>query len=242
MRLKLNSFIFCLLLTLLAGNSFSQTNKIIACKPAAFAAIKPLPELHYGCPEDIIESSDLLLKLPERASRLNAVIKNLESFSSPDWWNTAVNDLNACYQRGKPGKLSTEELNQFTNEEYQSKLLGNSRIRLVIVPDSCYQTYYNGANIFLLYKKGAKVYATEAIDGYFSRLPKSVSMKVYRLGADEVIEIETVNISGMRPHYTSFYFVIDKITGKAVEGKLVSKGKRLVFRRLKKQNAAFIKN
>jgi hypothetical protein len=242
MRLKLNSFIFCTLLTFLASNCFSQTNRIIACKPAAFAAIKALPELNYACPEDIIESSDLMLKLPERASAINAVIKNLESFSSPDWWNTAVDDLNACYLRGKPGKLTTDELNQFTDEEFQSKLLGNNRIRLVLVPDPCYQTYYNGANIFLLYKKGEKISVTEAIDGYFSRLPNSVSLKVFRLGADEVIEIETVNIWGMRPHYTSFYFVIDKITGKAVEVKLSGNGKRKVFKRLKKQNAAFIKS
>lgn len=235
MRFKFHFLTVCVLLAGTAAETFSQKNqRIIACKPKAFAALKPLPELKYGCPEEGSESDDLILKLPGRKSAINATLRNLESFTSPAWWQTAVNDLNICDLRGKPGALTGEEKERFTDPEYQVKLMGNNQLRLVLLADPCYQTYYNGANAFLLYRKGAKVYATEAIDGYFSRLSNSVSLKTYRLGSERIIEIETVNISGMRPETSPYYFVIDKAANKAVRGELVKKGGRLVFRRLKK--------
>jgi hypothetical protein len=231
MRLKFQSFTSCILILLLTINAFSQKrNQAFLCPTKAFTALPPLPELNYGCPEGVIESSDSILNLPERINAINEILKNLESYSSAVWWNTPVNDLNACYLRGKPGALTSEERQQFTDEEYQVRLMGNSQIRLVLVSDPCYQTYYNGANIFLLYRKGTKVYPMKAIDGYFSRLAKSVFLKTYRLGKDQIIEIETANISGMRPVYWNYYFAINKTNNKLVRGELVKKGRRLVFR------------
>jgi hypothetical protein len=224
------------LLMLMTINVFSQKrNQIISCPTKAFAALSPLPKLNYSCPENVIESSDTILKLPERINAINEILKNLESFTSAAWWNTSVNDLNACYLREKAGRLIGEERKQLTDEEYQVKLMGNNQIRLILVSDPCYQTYFNGANAFLLYRKGTKIFATKAIDGYFSRLAKSVSLKTYWMGKAQIIEIETANISGMRPEYWSYYFAINKTTNKIVEGEMVMKGKRLVFRPLMKK-------
>lgn len=236
MRFKFHLLTVCLLLLGFAANSFSQrNNKVIACKSGAFAALKPLPELEYECPPDVIESSDVILKLPERIGAVNGIVRNLETFTSPGWWRTPVDDLNVCYFSGKAGALGKDERAEFTSTEYQVEVMGNSQIRLVLVPDPCYQTYYNGANIFLLYKNGAKVYVTEAIDGYYSRLSNSVFLKFLRVGAEQVIEIKTENILAMQPDETPYYFVIDKATNKAVPVDLVKKGKRLVIKRLKKQ-------
>lgn len=233
MRLKFQSLAICILVLLLAINAFSQKrNQNVSCPLKAFTALLLLPELNYGCPEGVIESSDTILNLPERINAINEILKNLETYTSASWWNAPVNDLNACYLRGKLGILTREERKLFTDVEYQVKLMGNNQIRLVLVRDPCHQTYYNGANAFLLYRMGTKVYSTKAIDGYYSRLAKSVELKTYRLGRDQIIEIVTANISGMRPEYWSYYFAINKTNNKLVRGELVKKGRRLVFRPL----------
>ena len=218
----------CILPLAVSISSYSQQkNKPIACKNEAFAALKPLPELTYPCPPDITnESDDRILKSPARIKAINKVIRNLESFTYSGWWESAVSDLNVCYLSGKPGLLTAEQREEFTGVEYQARLLGNNRIRLVLTPDPCYQTYFNGSNAFVLYRKGAKTYVTEVLDGYYSRLEKSVSLKLFRLNSEDVIEIETVNISGMRPETSAYYLVMDKATNKAVPKKSFKRIKR----------------
>lgn len=229
MRLRTQALAICILLLMAASNSYGQRNKrIIACKTEVFAALKPLPELTYECPDDVAnEYDDSILKSPERIKVINEIMGNLQSFTSPEWWKYSVSDLNACYLRGKAGVLSAEEKEKFTGVEYQARLLGNNQIRLVLTPDSCYQTHYSGANAFLLYRKGERVYVTQVLDGYYSRLENSVSLKLFRSNAEQVIEIETANISGMRPEFSSYYFVIDKATNRAIPKKLFKRGKRL---------------
>lgn len=226
-KLQLQSVALCILLLTAPISSFSQQKgRTIACKNRAFAALKPLPELNYLCPPDVTnEYDDRILKSPQRVEAINNVIKELESFTSPDWWESAVADLNSCYLRGKPGVLSAEERDQFTSVEYQAELMGNNRIRLVLTPDPCYQTYYNGTNAFLLYRHRGKVYVTKVLDGYYSRLANSISLKLSRSKLQPLIEIETVNLSAMRPETYSYYFVIDRATNKAVPTKLSRSGK-----------------
>ena len=225
--------IFILLLIAPASSFSQQRNRIFACKNETFAASKPLPELTYECPANVAnEYDDSILKSPERLKAINDLMRELESFTRPDWWESAVADLNVCAIRGKPGVLSAEEREQFTSVEYQPGLMGNNRIRLVLTPDPCYQTNFNGADAFLLYRNGSKVYVTQVLDGYYSRLTNSVSLKLRRVNSQQLIEIETVNISGMRPEPTSYYFLIDGATNKAVPAKLSRRGKRLLLTRL----------
>jgi hypothetical protein len=238
-RLKMQFLVLSILLLIAPVRSFGQQRKrTIACKNETFAAFKPLPALTYECPPDAAnEYDDSILKSPERIKAINSLMRELESFTQPDWWESAVADLNVCGIRGKPGVLSAEERDQFTSVEYQPGLMGNNRIRLVLTPDPCYQTQFNGADAFLLYRNGSKVYVTQALDGYYSRLANSVSLKLLRVNSQQVIEIETVNISGMRPETSSYYFVIDTATNKAVPVKLSKRGKRWTVTRLRGRGA-----
>jgi hypothetical protein len=238
-RLKTQSLMISILLLIVPTSSFGQQrNRILACKNKTFAAFKPLPELTYECPPDVTnEYDDRLLKSPERLKAINDLMRELESFTQPDWWESAVADLNVCGLRGKPGARSVEEREQFKSVEYQAGLMGNNRIRLVLTPDPCYQTHFNGADAFLLYRNRGKVYVTQVLDGYYSRLENSVSLKLLRVNSQRLIELETVNISGMRPETYSYYFVIDKATNKAVPVKLSRRGKRWTLTRLRGRGA-----
>jgi hypothetical protein len=227
-KLKAPSVVLCLLLGIAPVNSFGQRRKrVLICKNRAFARLRPLPELSYQCPANVAsESDDRILKSPERIEARTGLIRELSSLTDPGWWEALVEDLNLCDVRGKPGQLNAEEKEKYTDPERQPRLLGNNRIRLVVAPDPCYQTYYNGANLFLLYRNGGKVYVTEVLDGYYSRLANSISMRFLRLGGEQVIEISTVNLSGMRPDTSRYYFVIDRATKKAKVKKLSSRGWR----------------
>jgi hypothetical protein len=208
------------------ANFYEQKTKKAVCKNEVFAAIKPLPKFDYECPPDVAdESDDRILKTPERVKAIRTFMTELESFTETTWWNSPVSDLNACYFSRHAGMLTEEENEQFNGPEYQASVLGNNHIRLVLVADPCYQKSYNGANGFLLYRSGPKVYVTQVLDGYYSRLGKSVFLHVFRKNADEMIEIETYNIAGMRPERLSYYFKLDKATHKALPTKGIKRNR-----------------
>lgn len=187
--------------------------------------------MFYERPEEATtESDERILKSPDRLKARNEIIRKLKTFTGSRWWNTPVSDLNPCYLRGKSGALNAEQRDEYTSVEFQQRLMGNSQIRLILMPDPHYQNYFSGANGYLLVRQRGKVYVTEVLDGYYSRLANSVSLKLYRLNAQPVAEIETANISAMKPEYWSYYFVIDKKTNKAVAKELKQKGKRLFLR------------
>jgi hypothetical protein len=88
-----------------------------------------------------------------------------------------------------------------------------------VLPDPCYQTQYNGANVFLLYRKGARVFATEVIDGFFSRADDAVNVDFARSGQEEIIEVST-GTGGLHPELTNYYFTIDPKTNRAIPKQL----------------------
>ena len=196
-------------------------NKTVTCRSEVFPVAKALPKLTYQCPANATsDSDDLILKSPDRLKAIDRVIQELGSFTDSRWWNSPVTDLNACYLRGSNGMLSADEMEEFSGPEYQASLLGDNRLRLVVLSDPCYQTSYNGANAFILYRKGENVYVTQVLDGYYSRLGKSIFLHVLYTHAEPSIRIETANISGMQPQTLNYYYVIDKVTNKAVPRKL----------------------
>ena len=217
MKLGIQPMVLLVLLLAVPHSSLSQRKKVnIVCKNEAFAAWKPLPELMYECPDGVNgESDDRILASPQRRTAADHVMRELRSFTSPAWWRTAVRDLNACALHGRPGQLTSEEREQYTGPEYQPEVMGDSRVRLVLVPDPCYQTYYNGLNGYLLHRRGAGVYVTQALNGYYSRLGKSIFLRLRRVSGEYRIEIETVNLSGMRPETSRTYYVINRSTNKA---------------------------
>lgn len=226
--LKMRSLGICLLLLSTAINSAGQEeNKTLVCRNEAFAALKPLPQLKYQCRPDAPNDYDEeILRRPERLRAINDYMRRLALFNGRDWWEAATVDLNICDFRGKPGNLSDEEKSKFEGGEYFISLMGNDRIRLILVSDPCFQTGYNGSNAFLLYRNAAKVSVSQVLDGYFSRAENSVGIDFAISNSEQIIEVST-STGGLNPYITNYYFVIDKRSGKAVPKNLFREGRRL---------------
>ena len=214
-----------LLLTLVASfagsnNSLEQKKKQpLVCKKSVLAALKPAPEFTYPCDEQLQPWDEKILQLPARVEALRALASELESFTDAAWWTADTVDLSVCDYAKKAGALTAEQRHDFTSSEYLFWLFGNDRIRLVLVSDPCYQTEYGGANAFLLYRGGDRVYATLALNGYFSRADNSVSLAFAKLRGQEVIEISTGS-GGLNPSLTNYYFTIDSHSNYPVQMKL----------------------
>ena len=208
-----------LLLLMVSPSCFAQNTKPVpACKQQTFSALKPLPKLEYECPEGLIESDDKILKTPERIAALRAVGKELEAFTNTAWWQAEVDDLNACRFHGSAGELTDEEKGKWKSGDYGFDLIGNQQMRLALLPDPCYQTGYNGANSFLLYRKGGRVFVTQVLNGYYSRIDNSIGIAFANLNGQQLVEISTAN--NMPLSLRSYFFVIDPKTNKAVPKKI----------------------
>ena len=212
-------------ISFVSSSSFAQKKKAIpVCKQAALAALKSLPELSYKCRESVYDSDQDILKWPERVEAIKEYASQLESFTDAAWWQTDVDDLNACDFRGKAGAFTAEEQGNF-QEDFLIKVLGNHQIRLVIAPDPCYQTEFNGSSFFVLYRHGGKVSVTKVVDGFFSRINNSISVAFANLSGQQIIEISTGN--NMPPSFTNYYFGIDRKSNKAGPKNLFKDGNTL---------------
>ena len=193
------------------------------CTAKAFAATRSLPQLAYECPADLNDSDERILKLPARIDALRRVATELESFTNPAWWQTDVRDLSFCEIHGSAGELTPEEKDKMRGD-YTRRLYGDDRFRLVAVFDPCYQTGFNGSNLFLLYRSQGKVFATTLIDGFFTRIENSMEMHVGWLGTQPIIEIITGNT--MPPRFVNYYFTVDLKTNKAIPKNLFREGRK----------------
>jgi len=142
------------------------------------------------------------------------LLSQLEALNRAAWWEASTDDLNICDFRRKPGVLSQPEAERF-GTDYALPLFGDNHIRLAVLPDPCFQTQYNGANVFVLYRKGPRVFATEVIDGFFSRAEDAVNVNFAKLDREEIIEVAT-GTGGLHPELTNYYFTIDPKTNRAV--------------------------
>jgi hypothetical protein len=200
-----------------------KTRPIAACKQQTFAAFKPLPKMEYDCPEGLNESDDKILKLPERTRAIRGVVKEIEAFTNAGWWRSEVDDLNACRVHGSPGALTEEEKRKWKDAEYSFDLVGDRQFRLALLADPCYQAAYSGSNVFLLYRKNSRVFVTQVLDGYYSRVDNSVGVDMAMMNGRQLIEISTAN--SLPPEYTYYYFVIDPKTNKAEPARIFKEGK-----------------
>ncbi|HEY2961109.1 MAG TPA: hypothetical protein VGJ37_01760 [Pyrinomonadaceae bacterium] len=214
-----------LLLSVIAAFSASsypveqRSKPALVCKKSVLAALKSKPGFSYECAEQLQEWDEKILKLPARRAALKTLMSKLESFSDEAWWTADAVDLSVCDFTNEPGTLTAEKRQDFTGGEYLFWFFGNDHIRLVMLPDPCYQTEYGGSNGFLLYRNGGSVFVTQVLDGYFSRADKSVGMAFAKLGREEIVEISTGS-GGLNPSLTNYYFVIDPRTNHAVPKKL----------------------
>ena len=213
-------------LTVFSGYAIAQQRRSISvCRQDVYAALRPLPKLTYDCPQNVSDSDDALLQLPERRSAITKLITELEDFNDPSWWRASVEALNACDLRGSAGPLTAEELQKLRDGDYQTYLFGDHALRLVLIPDPCYQTGYGGSNAFLLNRRQGKVAVSQLLDGYYSRIDNSVDIGFARLNREQIIEIQTGN--NMPPSLTNYYFRIDEKTGRALPKDLFREGRKL---------------
>lgn len=188
---------------------------VLMCKKPVFAALKPMPELSYECDSQLNAWDEKILKLPARVAAIKTLTTELSSFSDAAWWTADVVDLSVCDYTKAPGRLAAAQRRSFMTGEYVFWLFGDSHIRLALIPDPCYQTEYGGANAFLLYRNGGRVFVTQVLDGYFSRADNSVGLAFAKLNGQEIIEISTGS-GGLTPSLTNYYFAIDPRTNQAV--------------------------
>jgi hypothetical protein len=177
--------------------------------------LKPKPELSYPCDEQANDYDEKTLKLPARLAAIKTLMSQLSSFSDPAWWATDIVDLGVCDYTQKPGPLTSDQRKNFLGDDYLFWLFGNDHIRLVLIPDPCYQTEYGGSNAFVLYRNQSRVFVSQVLDGYFSRADNSVNIGLAKLNAQEIVEISTGS-GGLTPSLTNYYFVIDPKTSHAV--------------------------
>jgi len=187
----------------------------VVCKQTALAALKPMPQFRYRCDPKLESYDEKILKLPVRLQAKNALMARLETFSTPAWWRAQVDDLNACDFRRKPGAINGEALRDFKSGEYRLWLFGDGNIRMVVVPDPCYQSDYGGSVAYVLYHIGPKVVASQVIDNFFSRADNPILMDLAREGAEQIVEVATWS-GGLNPSLTNYYFSIDPKSYRAV--------------------------
>jgi len=94
----------------------------------------------------------------------------------------------------------------------------------VLITDPCYQTGFNGENAFVLHRRDGRVFATQVLDGYYSRADNSVGINFAQLKGQRVIEVTTGN--SMPPSLVSYFFAIDR-SGRATPKKLFRTDGRL---------------
>ena len=87
-----------LVLVLAVAPVWAQNKRLTACKKTAAAAVKPMPELNYPCGEQ--EWDQKQLKSPARLAALNAMASELATLTDSAWWQTSVDELNACDFKG----------------------------------------------------------------------------------------------------------------------------------------------
>jgi len=191
-----------------------QDKKPAICKKPALAAWKPIPALRYSCKGAKDEWDEKILKLPARTSALKLIAAQLETFTQPTWWQADVDDLAVCDFRRKPGTLSAEERERF-DSSYVFKLFGNDHLRLVLLPDPCYQTEYAGSVGLMLHRKNGKVFVSKVLDGFFTRADNAVDVDFAKLNQEEIIEVVTGS-GGLHPTLTNYYFTVDPRTNRAV--------------------------
>ena len=215
--------VICLLFVC-ANLASAQRNQPTVCGQAAFAAYKPLPQLEYECPEGS-DSDDALMKLPARLAGIRMIEKVLGTFDNAAWWNAAAEELNNCEIHGRAGHLTNEEKKKLNDGDYDLKVFGNHQMRLIMLRDPCYATEYSGANGFLLYRRDGRVFVTQVLNGYASRVANSVGIDFAIMSGEQLVEISTAN--SFPPALVSYYFAIDPKTNHAVPKKIFKEDDKL---------------
>lgn len=217
------AIVFVMFIPLRRADSAPQHNRkrTLRCTNTALAALKPLPELDYECEEHDEDSR----KSPERRARLQAYLKELESFADASWWAAPVEDLNVCAVIKEARAMTDSERRDYLGNGDTIALYGSGSTRLVVVYDPCIKYSYGTLNAFILHRAAGRVHATQVLDAYFSRADNAADMRWVEHNGERLILIE-VGTGGLNPETTYRLYAIDRRTQRAVARKLFKdKGK-----------------
>src|SRR5215212_4546478 len=129
-----------LLATFLLGSFNPPAQYPLVCTQSVFSILRPMPKLDYSCEGLPNDWDERALKDPSRVAAIKSLMAKLSSFSHANWWQADTLDLNVCDFVRKPRTLTTAQRRDFLRGDYVFWLFGDERIRLVLIPDPCYQT------------------------------------------------------------------------------------------------------
>jgi hypothetical protein len=185
----------------------------LRCTSGALAALKPIPKLEYDC----IGNTDEDLISPERKAALRTFLKEIETtYADDSWWATSVEDLKQCAMTNEARDLTDDEREQL---RYKIDLFGDGSTRLLTVVDPCIWYSSSTLNSYVLQREGNKVYATQVLNAYYTRIDEAVAMEVAENNGERLIFVSTNTSDGMMPPspFTTYYvYTINPQTHRAV--------------------------
>jgi len=224
------TLIACLLVALASSTLVTPTlshqdeKPFAVCKPAALRAVQVIPPLRYRCRPGTDQYDEAILKWPERVRALNALSAKLKALSQAAWWESDVEDLNACSFKKGAGTFTKTEVERYRSN-YVTNLIGNNNARVIVVPDPCYQTEYNGSVLFLIARGATTNVIAKVLDGYFSRVDNSVTLEWADLPGELIVEVGTGN--SMPPSLQKLYFSVNRKTHRIQPRQLFKDGTEL---------------
>jgi hypothetical protein len=218
---------FVILLPFYRANSAPQKHdrkRPLRCTAKALSALIALPKLEYECEGHY----DKDLKSPARRDALKDYLQELESsFVGADWWATPVKDLNLCAITNEARALNKDERDELI---YKTNLYGDDSTRLVVVVDPCIWYSFSTLNAYVLQRVGSRVYATQVLDAYYTRIDAAINMALAEHNGEKLVMVETHTSDGFMPPslYTTYaFYTVNPRSHRAVPKKLFKEDGRL---------------
>ena len=192
------------------------------CTKQALAALKSIPKLNYDCSGD---SDDEIQQSPGRRAALKAYLPKLESAVGPGFWAASADELNACATRNSERAKTPEDQREIDSNP---RVLGDESTRLILLLDPCVKYSYITQNGFILQRVGGRVYSSQVLDAFYSRLDPGVELQLARHNGKTVVVVETNSEPMMNTLFSTFHvYSIDSGTHRAVPMKLFINGGKL---------------
>jgi hypothetical protein len=192
------------------------------CTKQALAALKSIPKLDYDCTGD---SDDEIQQSPGRRAALKAYRPKLESAVGPGFWAASVDELNACATRNNERARTPEDQRELDSNP---RVLGDGSTRLILSLDPCVKYSYITQNGFILQRAGGRVYSSQVLDAFYSRLDPGVELHLARHNGATVVVVETNSEATMNTLFSTFHvYSLDPQTHRTVPMKLFINGGKL---------------
>ena len=134
------------------------------------------------------ERDDELKNSTRRRAALKSYLTRLESAASASWWGASVDDLNACSITHEARPLTHSERSEIDSS---TELSGDESTRFLVVPDPCVKFSYITRNAFVLQRADGRVYATQVVDAFYTRIDPGVEMELARQNGETLVIVQT---------------------------------------------------